>query len=161
MDSIKNLISGESSSQPQEPSVFDQFDDYLKLSLKTRILGFAITVGIGVVMLIIGFCVFVISPTTFVILYTLSNISFIASTLFIVGPVRQLKNMFNVHRIIATSVFLISIILTIVVVVMDWSFILALICAIIQMGALFWYVITYIPGAQNCLKNAISGAIAV
>lgn len=54
------------------------------------------------------------------------------------------------------------------------SSLLVLLALIIQLAALAWYIITYIPGAQNCIKvqifflfvetnfqNAICGAVAV
>jgi hypothetical protein len=57
----------------------------------------------------------IMKPVTFAILYTIGNIVSLSSTAFLVGPVKQLKNMFAQKRIIATIVFLSAMILTLVV----------------------------------------------
>ncbi len=57
----------------------------------------------------------IMKPVTFAILYTIGNIISLSSTAFLVGPVKQLKNMFAQKRIIATIVFLSAMILTLVV----------------------------------------------
>lgn len=54
-------------------------------------------------------------PVTFAILYTIGNIVSLSSTAFLVGPVKQCKNMFAEKRAIATVVFLTAMIATLVV----------------------------------------------
>ena len=57
----------------------------------------------------------IMKPVTFAILYTIGNIISLCSTAFLVGPVKQIKNMFAEKRLIATIVFLVSMIITLVV----------------------------------------------
>ncbi|NWR48291.1 SFT2B protein, partial [Regulus satrapa] len=45
----------------------------------------------------------------FAVFYTLGNIASIGSTLFLMGPMKQLKRMFEPTRLIATVVMLVSI----------------------------------------------------
>lgn len=49
----------------------------------------------------------------FAVLYTLGNVCSLGSTLFLMGPVNQLKKMFAATRIIATIVMLVR--------ALDWS----------------------------------------
>jgi len=50
--------------------------------------------------------------TAFAVLYTFGNILSLASTGFLVGPLRQLKSMFDPTRVITTIVFLAAMIMT-------------------------------------------------
>ncbi len=54
-------------------------------------------------------------PVTFGILYSIGNLVSLCSTAFVVGPMKQVKNMFAEKRIIATIVFLSAMVLTLVV----------------------------------------------
>lgn len=58
---------------------------------------------------------FFFKPKTFAVLYTFGNVTALCSTAFLIGPRKQLKNMFARKRIIATVVYLLAIILTILV----------------------------------------------
>ena len=85
----------------------------------------------------------------------------LASTFFLVGPLRQLKNMTQPTRLIASIVFLGSMALTLYAVFGIGSGILAFFCVVIQFLALGWYVLSYIPFARSCVKNTITGAVSV
>ncbi|CAF1156249.1 unnamed protein product, partial [Didymodactylos carnosus] len=50
----------------------------------------------------------------FAVLYTFANILSLGSTIFLMGPLNQLKKMFAETRIFATIVFLICLIMTLV-----------------------------------------------
>jgi hypothetical protein len=50
-----------------------------------------------------AFCVF---QTIFAVLYSIGNVVALSSTLFLMGPVNQLKRMFAPTRLIATIVML-------------------------------------------------------
>ena len=56
----------------------------------------------------------------------------ICSTAFLVGPMRQFKNMFANRRIVATMIFLVMMILTLVVAIKAHSIILSLMFIILQ-----------------------------
>lgn len=90
----------------------------------------------------------------FVILYSLGNIVGIASTLFLVGPKNQMKMMFKSGRIIATSVYLSMIFLTLFFAFKGLT-LLALICSILQILALIWYGLSYIPYARTVVKKCL------
>lgn len=68
------------------------------------------------------------------------------STCFLMGPTKQVQRMFEQKRLLATCVYISSIIATLVVAFTISSGPLCLICLIIQTAALLWYCLTWIPG---------------
>lgn len=91
-------------------------------------------------------------------MYSLGSIMAMVSTCFLVGPKRQLKTLFENHRLLATSVYLVSIAATLAI-AFTVSGILGvvgcIICVVCQFLAAAWYAITYIPGGQDCLKGLV------
>lgn len=66
---------------------------------------------------------------------------------------RQLKNMFAQKRIIATIIYIATLIGTLIVAFTLESVILVVILMILQLGALVWYILSYIPFAQEAIKK--------
>lgn len=125
-----------------------------KLSWKQRFYGWMICFLVGVVFSI-GGCIalFLKDYTAFVLMVTGGTIISLLSSLFLSGPMKQIKNMFKETRYIATTVLFISIILTIVAALALKIIILAILFLIIQELALTWYMLTWIPGARMVLKQ--------
>jgi hypothetical protein len=96
--------------------------------------------------------------TGFAIMYSLGSIMTIVSMCFLVGPQKQLKNMFENHRLLATVVYLLAIAATLAI-AFSVSGILGvvgcIICVVVQFLAAAWYGLTYIPGGQDCLKGLV------
>ena len=86
-----------------------------------------------------------------VLLYTCGNLISIFGTFFLVGPKRQFHNMTHPYRRKAASIFLSSIVLTIVSLYVIHSRLLTIISVIIQFCSYIWYIATYIPYGQECL----------
>lgn len=84
----------------------------------------------------------------------------IGGFMFLAGPMRQLKSMFSEGRWIATLVYLLSMILTIVVAVVLKSGILVIFCCLIQFCAMWWYFLSYIPFARTAIRGAVNSALA-
>jgi hypothetical protein len=91
-------------------------------------------------------------------MYSFGSIMTMVSTCFLVGPKRQVKNMFENHRLLATVVYLVAIAATLAI-AFTVSGILGvvgcIICVTVQFLAAAWYAITYIPGGQDCLKGLV------
>ena len=127
------------------------------LSLKERLIGFAICFGLGMLFQfmsmgsIVG--VLVGRPNKFAFLYTCGNIISIFGTFFLVGPVRQFKNMTNPYRRKASMIFLSAIVLTFISLYILHSKILTVLFVIIQFGAYIYYIMSYIPYGQECLNS--------
>lgn len=114
--------------------------------------------------------------------------SYTYSTCFLVGPLKQLKNMFAEKRLIATIIVIMSFVFTLIAAiwVMIYNFcfafktgliwhtfqafiftlftqlkkgLLALLCIVVQSIAMTWYSLSYIPFARSAVKNAFNTCI--
>ena len=103
----------------------------------------------------------VLNPAPFAVMYTFGNIFGITSTFFLVGPLKQIKNMCNPNRLIATIVFLASMGMTLFSALYLKSAILVILFVIIQFLALFWYTLSYIPGGRSCFKSCCKNAVTI
>uniref|UniRef100_A0A8D0BCQ2 Vesicle transport protein n=1 Tax=Salvator merianae TaxID=96440 RepID=A0A8D0BCQ2_SALMN len=156
MDKLKRVLSGRDA---EEPSPLAEVVDASSLSWSTRLKGFIACFVIGVLCSILGTC-FLWLPrkgiTLFAIFYTLGNIASLGSTMFLMGPMRQLKRMFEPTRLIATVVMLLCLVLTLCSAFWWHNKGLALIFCILQFFALTWYSISYIPFARDAVKKCFA-----
>ncbi|KER21281.1 hypothetical protein T265_10362 [Opisthorchis viverrini] len=84
----------------------------------------------------------------FALFYTIGNILSLGSTIFLMGPMNQLRRMFQETRIFAAVIMLICMAMTICAAVWWKNKLLCLIFCILQSGALTWYSLSYIPFAR-------------
>lgn len=71
------------------------------------------------------------------------------------GPVKQIKKMFNETRIVATLVALTFLVLTLVA-ALHWKKIgLTFVFCIVQFLAMTWYSLSYIPYARDAVKKVL------
>jgi len=128
-----------------------------KVSYETRLKGFF---GCFISGWLLSFCsVIAISLgniSGFVLLYSLGNIVALLSTLFLMGPWKQLKNMFSSGRIFATLIFLGMIAVTIVVAFKTKNVGAVVGCVLLQLMAGLWYTLSYIPFARQMVINLCS-----
>ncbi|NXN18011.1 SFT2B protein, partial [Indicator maculatus] len=107
MDKLKRVLSGQDT---EEPSGLSEVIEVPSLSWGTRVKGFVACFAMGCLFSILGSCL-LWAPrkglTLFAVFYTLGNIASIGSTLFLMGPMKQLKRMFEPTRLIATTVMLV------------------------------------------------------
>ena len=125
------------------------------LSLKERLIGFGVCFVLGSLFqfMSLGSMLGVLlgRPNKFAFLYTCGNLISIFGTFFLVGPKRQFHNMTHPYRRKAASIFLSSIVLTIISLYVIHSRLLTIISVIIQFCSYIWYIATYIPYGQECL----------
>mmetsp|Transcript_35918 Transcript_35918/g.89368 ORF Transcript_35918/g.89368 Transcript_35918/m.89368 type:complete len:392 (-) Transcript_35918:72-1247(-) len=134
-----------------------------RLSYQVRLMGFAICFLLGFVLslasltsvtqLLLG------NPKPFATKYTLGNAISICSSMFVMGPTTQCQNMFHPDRRGASMLYIGSMIGTFVSVSALHSGILTLLCVAMQMGALLWYVFSYIPYGRVCLRRCFNSAM--
>ncbi|EIE18574.1 SFT2-domain-containing protein [Coccomyxa subellipsoidea C-169] len=131
-----------------EPTLLQQVNQATTLNRTQRIYGFLIFLGLA---LLFGMMAsfFFLSPTRFAVLYTLSNVLMIGSTMFLMGPVKQIVKMFEKGRLLATVVYIVAMFLTLFSAIKLHNFILTLVFFIIQMLAMIWYSLSYIPFARE------------
>uniref|UniRef100_A0A674HB74 Vesicle transport protein n=1 Tax=Taeniopygia guttata TaxID=59729 RepID=A0A674HB74_TAEGU len=133
-----------------------QVIDATSLGWGTRVKGFIACFAIGCLCSILGSCLLWIPKkglVFFAVFYTLGNIASIGSTMFLMGPMKQLKRMFEPTRLIATIVMLLCLILTLCSAF--WAG-LALLFCILQFFAMAWYSISFIPYARDAVKKCVS-----
>lgn len=98
----------------------------------------------------------VTSPARFATLYTLGNITAIASTFFIYGPVRQAKTMMKQSRWIATIIYVLFMVLTLFAAFKPDPKPGVIILAVIgQFLASLWYSLSFIPFARDGVKRVL------
>ena len=134
------------------------------LTVKQRIYGFVTCFCLGILFSLLsmgGIFAAFLSPTKFAILYSLGNITSMGSTLFLFGPASQCKRMFKRGRIIATSLYLLALISTLVfcLFIFDsknrppWQRLVVLLLILLQFCTLFWYTLSYIPFGRALFKK--------
>lgn len=98
---------------------------------------------------------------SFAFLYTLGNVISLCSTGVVWGPKNQCKKMFHKTRAIATSMYLLCILATIVFSTIDMGIktpIKVGICIfliVLQFFALCWYCLSYIPYARQLTTHCL------
>jgi len=131
-----------------------EISNTFKLTMKQRMYGFGACFVFGLLCTLLSTVTLVfLKLGAFGLLYSLGNISAIMSTMFLLGPMKQLKNMFQLHRAIATVIFIISIALTLMAALWWKNVALTVIFMIIQFCALFWYCLSYIPFGRDIFKK--------
>ena len=123
------------------------------LSLKQRIIGAFTCLAIGCLLslgslmsiakLLMG------NPIPFAFKYTLGNLLSLGATSFLVGPTRQLKQMMEPSRRLASLTYFGTLIGTLVCIFVLHSGLLSLVFIILQFFALTWYILSYIPYGQT------------
>ncbi|KAL8621600.1 hypothetical protein ACOMHN_036833 [Nucella lapillus] len=125
------------------------------LTKKQRILGFSTCLLMGT----FCFCLaslyipmLVLKARKFAMLYTLGSLFVISSFSFLWGPYNHLKHLFSMNRLPFTAVYFGTMFATVYFSMWVHSTVFTVICALGQIVALIWYIVSYIPGGQTGLK---------
>ena len=89
--------------------------------------------------------------------YAVGALLSIAGTLFLSGPLKQLKKMFDSERICATLVFLTSIAMVLFSALVIQIELLVLAFIVVQYLSFIWYSISYIPYGRQLLVSCVKG----
>lgn len=125
------------------------------LSKKQRIIGFMTSLVLGIICfgLAISFLpMLVINPRKFSLLFSLGSLFTISSFSFLWGPYNHITHLFGKERLPFTLVYFTTLTATLYFAMGLQSAILTPIAAVMQVIALVWFVISYIPGGQTGLK---------
>ncbi|XP_039563576.1 vesicle transport protein SFT2A isoform X2 [Passer montanus] len=135
--------------------------DASTLSFGTRVRWFAICFIAGILCSFLGTALLWLPKgiKLFAVFYTLGNIAALASTCFLMGPLKQLKAMFDPKRLIATIVMLLCLILTLCAVFWWNKKGLAVLFCILQFLAMTWYSLSYIPFARDAVIKCFSSCL--
>mmetsp|Transcript_30130 Transcript_30130/g.55065 ORF Transcript_30130/g.55065 Transcript_30130/m.55065 type:complete len:161 (-) Transcript_30130:682-1164(-) len=143
--------------EQEEKGLVGQIDEATTMSLKTRLIGCGVCLALGVLMTIISMpMLWGMKFTQFGVLYSFGSIVSVGSTCFLMGPIKQIKRMFEQKRMFATIAYLGSIVATLVVAFTLHNAGVCLVFVLIQIAALAWYILTWIPGGTSLVSGMIS-----
>lgn len=91
--------------------------------------------------------------TGFCIMTSISAILSLSSTCCLMGPIGQIKKMFDKSRWIASSMYILFIFLTLLSGLVLKNSLLAIICTAGQYIAMAWYSLSYIPYAREAVSK--------
>nr|XP_048276931.1 vesicle transport protein SFT2A isoform X1 [Myodes glareolus] len=111
MEKLRRVLSGQ---DDEEQGLTAQVLDASSLSFNTRLKWFVICFVAGIVCSILGTGLLWLPNgiKLFAVFYTLGNLAALASTCFLMGPLKQLKKMFETTRLLATVIMLLCFVFT-------------------------------------------------
>uniref|UniRef100_A0A4W2D2K6 Vesicle transport protein n=2 Tax=Bos TaxID=9903 RepID=A0A4W2D2K6_BOBOX len=148
MEKLRRVLSGQ---DDEEQGLTAQVLDASTLSFNTRLKWFAICFVSGIFFSILGTGLLWLPGgiKLFAVFYTFGNIAALASTCFLMGPVKQLKKMFETTRLLATVIMLLCFVLTLCAALWWHKKGLAVLFCILQFLSMTWYSLSYIPYASS------------
>ncbi|KAJ4752402.1 Vesicle transport protein [Rhynchospora pubera] len=157
MDALRrlqqNLFSADDEEgQQQEDDLLGDYQGLCNLSPIQRIYGFGGCLLAGLVFMLLSLVAFV-RPIKFALLFTFGNVAAVGSTTFIIGPTQQFKMMFDGVRVLATAIYVGCVLLALICALLIHNKILTLIAIIVEICALTWYGLSYIPFARKIVSD--------
>nr|XP_012326476.1 vesicle transport protein SFT2A isoform X1 [Aotus nancymaae] len=136
--------------------------DASSLSFNTRLKWFAICFVCGILFSILGTGLLWLPGgiKLFAVFYTFGNLAALASTCFLMGPVKQLKKMFETTRLLATIIMLLCFIFTLCAALWWHKKGLAVLFCILQFLSMTWYSLSYIPYARDAVIKCCSSVLS-
>ncbi|XRB08245.1 vesicle transport protein [Pycnococcus provasolii] len=145
-----------------EPTLLDtvraEFSEATTMSYTTRFYGFCACFSVGILMSMMS-SLFWGNPTKFGVTYTFGNLISICSMMFLFGPKAQIEGMTKSYRVIATLLYVLCMVATLVSALYLRDPLLTLICIIAQSAALTWYCLSYIPYARSIVARCFGSMV--
>ncbi|CAL0324050.1 unnamed protein product [Lupinus luteus] len=139
--------------EERDESLLDEeLDGLCSLSQTQRIYGFAACLVAGLACMLLSMIVFA-RPIKFALLFTFGNLLAVGSTAFLLGPAKQYRMMFDPVRVFATTIYLGCVVIALICALWIHSKLLTMIAIIIEIGALIWYSLSYIPFARRMVSE--------
>ncbi|XP_056287172.1 vesicle transport protein SFT2B-like [Pseudoliparis swirei] len=163
MDKLKKVLSGQDEGGGDGTGILERANEASTLAWGTRMKAFGVCFVIGIVCSILGSCTLWIPGVglaVFAVLYSVGNVSALASTMFLIGPCRQLKTMCAKERVLATVVMLVCLVLTLCAAFWWKNNGLALLFCVMQFLAFAWYGLSYIPFARDGVTKLCSMCVS-
>lgn len=125
------------------------------LSRTQRITGFFLCLVMGIFCFAVaGFVApfLLLKARKFVLLYTMGSLLTIGSFSLLWGPVNHVKHLCSFERLPFTAAYFGSMFATLYMAIIVKSTVLTAVCAVLQIIALIWYFVSYIPGGSTGMK---------
>ncbi|XP_031695659.1 vesicle transport protein SFT2B-like [Anarrhichthys ocellatus] len=142
MDKLKKVLSGHDEGNNDGTGIIERANQASTLAWGTRMKGFIVCFVLGIVCSVLGSCMLWIPRVglaVFAVLYSVGNVSALASTMFLIGPCRQLKTMCAKERALATVIMMVCLALTLCAAFWWKNNGLALLFCVLQFLAFAWY----------------------
>lgn len=100
----------------------------------------------------VGACyipVLILRGRKFAILFTCGSLLIFLSIFILRGPEQHLRSMLQADRLPFTTLHLLSVCATLYVALVMQSTVLTVVCAVLQIWALLWYTLSYVPGGHR------------
>jgi len=129
------------------------------LTARQRMIGFLVCFGLGSIMTLSALSSFgsllIGNPAPFAFKYTAGNLLSIGSSSFLVGPAKQLRDMLAPERFTASVVYALTLFGTLTSIFYLRIQILTFLFILMQMAALTWYMLSYVPYGQQCVRRLV------
>ncbi|XP_034386603.1 SFT2 domain containing 2a [Cyclopterus lumpus] len=161
MDKLKSVLSGEEA-RAENRTVAQTVNEASTLGWGTRMKGFVACFVVGGVCAVLGVCLLFlpkIGIILFIVFYTFGNLCTLFSTMFLMGPMKQVKRMCDKTRALATTLMITCLVLTLCAVFWWKNFGLALLFVILQVLSFAWYSLSYIPFVRDAILKLLSVCI--
>ncbi|KAF2078007.1 hypothetical protein CYY_000645 [Polysphondylium violaceum] len=139
----------------EQKSFYQEVQESTSLSFYQRLIGFAIFFIIGIVFLGMS-TFFILAPKTFAKFYTIGSLCLFGSSMVLVGVKKHFQTMFSGDRLFPSLIYIGSIFCTLYFALVLKSTPLSLISVILQLGALVWYSLSYIPMGRQVVGGFVS-----
>ncbi|XP_036403576.1 vesicle transport protein SFT2A-like [Megalops cyprinoides] len=159
MDKLRRVLAGQ---EDEDQGGLTEVLDATTLSYSTRIKCFLVCFACGIFCSILGTALLFLpnGMPLFAVFYTVGNAAALFSTCFLMGPLKQLKRMFEPTRLVATCVMLLCLALTLCSVFWWQKNGLAILFCILQFLAMTWYSISYIPFARDAVMKCFTTCLS-
>jgi len=125
------------------------------LTRKQRILGFMICLVMGLLCMALAILyipVIVLKARKFAVLFSFGSLFFLSSFSMLWGPTNHLKHLINIDRLPFSITYVITLFGTIYYSIWIRSYFFTITFVLLQIGALVWYIVSYIPGGARGMK---------
>ncbi|KAL3754180.1 hypothetical protein ACJRO7_001429 [Eucalyptus globulus] len=146
----QSLFGGEE--EGQDEVLAEDSDGICSLSPMQRVYAFGACLLVGLVCMFLSLIVFA-KPIKFAVVFTCGNLLAVGSTVFLIGAAQQMRMMFDSTRVFATAIYLGCVVLALICALWIHSKVLTIIAIIIEICALIWYSLSYIPFARRMVSD--------
>ena len=133
------------------------------LTYKQRIIGALCCMGFGLTLDVFATLALTMGKAhiiDYAVFYTLGNVTAICGSGFVVGPAKQLKTMCDPTRRVACTVYLCTMVATLVAAIVNPNVLLIFFMMGIQYCALVWYGASFIPFGRACITKSLGTALS-
>ncbi|KAK9293244.1 hypothetical protein L1049_021235 [Liquidambar formosana] len=138
--------------EEREDNLLEESDGLCSLSPLQRMYAFGGCLVGGLACMLLSLIVFA-KPIKFAVLFTVGNLLAVGSTAFLIGPVQQIRMMFDPVRVFASAIYIGCVVLALISALWIHSKILTILAIIIEICALIWYSLSYIPFARQMVSG--------